>query len=67
MNYLKYKYLFKRIGYYFFGEKYYKSLKYDWSKYPNRTEVLQEIILVLVRNLLKGGEIHPFFIFIGNE
>ena len=25
MNYLKYKYLFKRIGYYFFGEKYYKS------------------------------------------
>ena len=44
MNYLKYKYLFKRIGYYFFGEKYYKSLKYDWSKYPNRTEILQEII-----------------------
>ena len=44
MNYLKYIYLLKRIHFYIFGEKFYKKLNYDWSKYPSRTEILQEII-----------------------
>lgn len=44
MNLLKYIYLFKRINYYIFGEKFFKKFDYDWSKYPNRTKILQEII-----------------------
>ena len=41
---LKYKFLFKRILYYFYGEKFYKRLKYDWSKHPSRIEIIQKII-----------------------
>ena len=41
---LKYQFLFKRILYYFYGEKFFKRLKYDWSKYPSRIHIIQEII-----------------------
>jgi hypothetical protein len=40
----KYKFLFKRIFYFFYGEKFFKRLSYDWSKYPSRIEILQKII-----------------------
>ena len=41
---LKYTYLFKRILYYFYGEKFFKRLDYDWTQHPSRTEIIQEII-----------------------
>ena len=41
---LKYQFLFKRILYYFYGEKFFKRLPYDWSKYPSRIHIIQEII-----------------------
>ena len=43
---MKQKYLFfiKRFFYYFYGEKFFKRLNYDWSKYPSRTEIIQSII-----------------------
>ena len=41
---LKYQFLFKRILYYFYGEKFFKRLPYDWSKYPSRVHIIQEII-----------------------
>ncbi len=43
---MKQKYLFlaKRILYYFYGEKFYKRLNYDWSKHPSRTKIIQNII-----------------------
>ena len=34
----------RRLIYYFIGEKFYKNLKYDWHKYPNRTEIINKII-----------------------
>ena len=40
----KYKYLFKRMLYYLYGEKFYKRLNYDWSKLPTRTKIIQDII-----------------------
>ena len=40
----KYKFLIKRILYYFYGEKFFKRLNYDWSKYPSRVKVIQKII-----------------------
>ena len=40
----KYKYLFKRFLYYFYGEKFYKRINYDWSKLPSRTNLIQQII-----------------------
>ena len=40
----KFKFLIKRFLYYFYGEKFYKRLNYDWSKYPSRIEILQKII-----------------------
>ena len=30
--------------YYFYGEKFYKRLNYDWSKFPSRIEVIQNVI-----------------------
>ena len=41
---LKYQFLFKRILYYFYGEKFFKRLPYDWSKCPSRIHIIQEII-----------------------
>ena len=41
----KYKFLIKRILYYFYGEKFFKRLTYDWSIYPSRIEIIQKIIL----------------------
>ena len=40
----KYQYLFKRFLYYFYGEKFFKRINYDWSKLPSRTEIIQSII-----------------------
>jgi len=40
----KYKFLIRRIFYYFYGEKFFKRLKYDWSIYPSRIEIIQKII-----------------------
>ena len=34
----------KRFLYYLYGEKFFKRLNYDWSKYPNRYEIIQSII-----------------------
>ena len=41
---LKYQFLFKRILYYFYGEKFFKRLDYDWSIYPSRIEIIKNII-----------------------
>ena len=40
----KYKFLIKRLLYYFYGEKFIKRLDYDWNKYPSRSEIIQKII-----------------------
>ena len=40
----KYKFFFKRLLYYIYGEKFFKRLNYDWSKYPSRIEIIQNII-----------------------
>ncbi len=40
----KYKFLIKRIFYYFYGEKFFKRLNYDWKKYPSRIEIIQHVI-----------------------
>tara|TARA_B100001248_G_scaffold151213_1_gene113613 strand:- start:95 stop:766 length:672 start_codon:yes stop_codon:yes gene_type:complete len=40
----KYKFLIKRLFYYFYGEKFFKRLDYDWSKYPSRSVIIQNII-----------------------
>lgn len=41
----KYKYLFKRLFYYIYGEKFYKRLDYDWAKLPSRSKIIQDIII----------------------
>ena len=38
------KYIFQRILYYIYGEKFYKRLNYKWSDYPSRFELIQHII-----------------------
>lgn len=40
----KYQFLLKRFFYYFTGEKFFKRLSYDWSKFPSRTDLIQSII-----------------------
>ena len=40
----KYQFLLKRIFYYVYGEKFFKRLPYDWSKYPSRIEIIKKII-----------------------
>ncbi len=40
----KYFYLLKRFLYYFYGEKFFKRLNYDWKNYPNRISIIQSII-----------------------
>ena len=40
----KLKFLLKRFIYYFYGEKFYKRINYDWSKQPSRIEIIQRII-----------------------
>ena len=40
----KLKFFFKRLLYYFYGEKFFKRLNYDWKKFPSRTTIIQEII-----------------------
>ena len=36
--------IIKRFFYYIYGEKFYKRINYDWSKYPTRFEIIQKII-----------------------
>ena len=36
--------LIKRLFYYLYGEKFYKRINYDWSIYPTRFEIIQQII-----------------------
>jgi predicted O-methyltransferase YrrM len=40
-------FLFKinKIYNYIFGEKFYKKLNFNWSEYPNRLEIIQNIII----------------------
>ena len=40
----KHKFLLKRFLYYFYGEKFYKRINYDWSKLPSRTNLIQQLI-----------------------
>ena len=40
----KYKFFFKRLFYYIYGEKFYKRLDYKWDGLPSRTEIIQKII-----------------------
>jgi len=40
----KHKFLFKRFLYYFYGEKFYKRINYDWTKFPSRISLIQKII-----------------------
>ncbi len=40
----KYIFLLKRFFYYFYGEKFFKRLDYNWKKYPSRIEIIQKII-----------------------
>ena len=39
-------FLFKinKIYNYIFGEKFYKKLNFNWNEYPNRLEIIQNII-----------------------
>jgi hypothetical protein len=36
--------IIKRFFYYIYGEKFYKRINYDWSIYPTRFEIIQQII-----------------------
>ena len=40
----KYKFFIKRFFYYFYGEKFFKRLDYDWRIYPSRIEIIKKII-----------------------
>jgi len=39
-----YKFKLSKIYNYIFGEKFYKKLSFDWSKYPDRYEIIQNTI-----------------------
>ena len=41
----KYKFLLQRLLYYFYGEKFFKRLNYDWNNLPSRTELIQKLII----------------------
>ena len=34
----------KRFFYYFYGEKFFRRINYDWSNYPSRFEIIQKLI-----------------------
>ncbi|MDC1223897.1 class I SAM-dependent methyltransferase [Pelagibacteraceae bacterium] len=38
------KYKIKKFKYFFYGEKFFKKKRYDWSKYPTRFQIIQTII-----------------------
>ena len=40
----KYLFLIKKFFYYFYGEKFYKRLDYNWAELPSRVEIIQKII-----------------------
>ena len=35
-----------RLYHYIFGEKFYKKLEFEWHKYPDRCQIIQETILM---------------------
>ena len=46
----------KRLLYYVYGEKFFKQLDYDWSKYPSRSEIINKLIsLKNYRSFLEIG------------
>ena len=40
----KYLFLLKRFFYFFYGEKFFKRLNYNWKNYPSRIEIIKKII-----------------------
>ena len=40
----KYLFLLKRFFYFFYGEKFFKKLNYNWKNYPSRIEIIKKII-----------------------
>ena len=48
--------LIKRFFYYFYGEKFFKRFNYNWSNYPSRFEIIQNIIAIKkYKNYLEIG------------
>jgi hypothetical protein len=43
-SFITVKYKFEKIKYFFYGEKFFKKKRYNWSKYPTRFEIIQNII-----------------------
>ena len=41
---MNFKFFINRFFYLFYGEKCFKKFKYNWSEYPNRTQVINDII-----------------------
>ena len=39
-----FKYRIDKFLYFFYGEKFFKKIRYDWGKFPKRYEILQNII-----------------------
>ena len=49
-------YLLKRFFYYFYGEKFFKRFNYNWSNYPSRFEIIQNIVdIKKYKNYLEIG------------
>ena len=49
-------YLLKRFFYYFYGEKFFKRFNYNWSYYPSRFEIIQNIVdIKKYKNYLEIG------------
>ena len=42
--FIKSKYRLKKFLYFFYGEKFFKKIRYDWGKFPKRYEIIQNII-----------------------
>ena len=40
----KYHFFLKRFLYYFYGEKFYKRLSFEWKNYPSRVDIIKKII-----------------------
>ena len=41
----RYNFLLKRILYYFYGERFFKRLDYNWKEYPSRIDIIKKIII----------------------
>ena len=42
--FIKSKYRLQKFLYFFYGEKFFKKIRYDWGKFPKRYEIIQNII-----------------------